>query len=159
MKKWLLALLVGFLWCGLSIAAVNINTATKEELMSLKGIGEKGAQDIIDYRSQNGPFKTIDDLEKVPGIGPGTMKQLRGQITTTGSTVINKSAGVTKTRVSRSKPAKKIEAKKSEVSTGEALNNKNGYWTVTNDRSKSDPKAKPAKKSEAKKSKDDKKWK
>jgi competence protein ComEA len=63
-------------------AVVNVNTATKEELTSLKGVGEKRAQEIINYRTKNGPFKTVDDLEKVPGIGPGIMKQIRSEVTT-----------------------------------------------------------------------------
>jgi len=71
MKKLLVVLVMWFAIYGVAIAAVNINTATKEELTSLKGIGEKRAQDIIDYRTKNGPFKSVDDLEKVPGIGPG----------------------------------------------------------------------------------------
>lgn len=90
MKKLLLVLVLWFAFAGAAIAAVNINTATKEELTSLKGIGEKKAQAIIDYRKKNGDFKSVDDLEKVEGIGPGTMKQLRSQLSVTGKTTIDK---------------------------------------------------------------------
>jgi competence protein ComEA len=104
------------LWAfsGIALSAVNINTATKEELTTLKGIGDKRAQDIIDYRKKHGPFKTVDDLEKVPGIGPGLMKQIRRQISVTGKTVIDKPADpATKTNPADSKiePAK-VEPKK-----------------------------------------------
>ena len=71
---------------------VNINTATKDELKALKGIGDTRAQDIIDYRKKNGDFKSIDDLEKVKGIGPGAMKQIRANISVTGDTVVPKKA-------------------------------------------------------------------
>ena len=71
---------------------VNINTATKDELKALKGIGDTRAQDIIDYRKKNGDFKSVDDLEKVKGIGPGAMKQIRANISVTGETVVPKKA-------------------------------------------------------------------
>jgi competence ComEA-like helix-hairpin-helix protein len=90
--KTVLAFVMWFALSVLAMAAVNINTATKEELTSIKGIGEKRAQDIIDYRTKNGNFKSVDDLERVPGIGPGLMKQIRPQLTTTGKTVIDQPA-------------------------------------------------------------------
>lgn len=71
---------------------VNINTASKEQLKALKGIGDTRAQDIIDYRKKNGDFKSVDELEKVKGIGPGSMKQIRANIAVSGNTVIPKTA-------------------------------------------------------------------
>src|SRR5436853_7943584 len=99
MKKLILALVMCLALSGIAAAAVNINTASKEELTSLKGVGEKRAQEIINYRTKNGPFKSVDDLEKVPGIGPGIMKQIRSEVTTTGKTTVDKpEAAATKTK-------------------------------------------------------------
>lgn len=86
MFKAFLAMLAWLLSASVALAAVNVNTATKEQLDALKGIGPTKAQAIIDYRTKNGPFKSIDDLEKVPGIGPATLKEIRGDVTLTGAT-------------------------------------------------------------------------
>ncbi|KPN72773.1 helix-hairpin-helix domain-containing protein, partial [Neisseria sp. 74A18] len=54
---------------ALSLAAVNINTATEEELKALPGIGPSKAAAIVAYRQHNGQFKSVDDLKNVKGIG------------------------------------------------------------------------------------------
>ncbi len=59
---------------------ININTADEATLTSLNGIGPAKAKEIIDYRQKNGPFKTVDDLVKVKGIGDKTVSQLRDQL-------------------------------------------------------------------------------
>jgi competence protein ComEA len=101
---------------GVATAAVNINTATKEELTAIKGVGEKRAQDIIDYRTKNGPFKSVDDLEKVPSVGPGLMKRIRSQISTGGSTTDKPAQKATKgkTTTLRATPPAKSEGLKSD---------------------------------------------
>jgi len=54
---------------GAPAAIVNLNTATLEQLDTLSGVGPSTAQKIVDYRTANGGFKTIDELKNVPGIG------------------------------------------------------------------------------------------
>ncbi|GAB4398578.1 MAG: hypothetical protein OHK003_21140 [Anaerolineales bacterium] len=61
---------------------ININTASREELDSLPGIGPTIAQRIIDYREENGPFQTIGDILNVSGIGPSTFENIKDLITT-----------------------------------------------------------------------------
>lgn len=63
---------------------VNINTATAEELATAKGIGDAKAEAIVAYREQNGPFKSVDDLTQVKGIGPQLLARLRPQVTVGG---------------------------------------------------------------------------
>lgn len=102
MKRWMGVVAVA-LWCvggGVSVAEekehkerpvrvkvdakdvkVNINEASKTELMKLAGIGAGSAQKIIDYREAHGPFKKAQDLEKVDGIGKGVLEKNSGRIT------------------------------------------------------------------------------
>lgn len=60
---------------------VNINTATKEELMKLSNIGESKAEKIIDYRTANGNFNSIEDIKKVSGIGDKLYDSIKENIT------------------------------------------------------------------------------
>jgi competence protein ComEA len=60
---------------------LSLATATAEELDELPGVGPVTAQTIIDYRSEHGPFRSVDDLDAVPGIGPTRVEQLRELVT------------------------------------------------------------------------------
>ena len=60
---------------------VNLNTATKEELMTLSGIGESRAEDIIRYREENGGFQNIEDIMKVSGIKDAAFQKIKDRIT------------------------------------------------------------------------------
>ncbi|QNO13585.1 helix-hairpin-helix domain-containing protein [Alkalicella caledoniensis] len=59
---------------------ININIATQQQLESLTGIGPAKATAIIQFREQNGPFKSIDDIQKVSGIGSATFSQIKDKI-------------------------------------------------------------------------------
>jgi competence protein ComEA len=81
MQKLLLALLVTI---GLSFnayAAVDLNTASKAELESLKGVGPAKADAIIEYRKKSGGFKSVNDLDNVPGFGEKTVEGLKKEVT------------------------------------------------------------------------------
>ncbi len=67
--------------CGIAPRAfaggIDINTADASALESLPGIGESKAAAIIQYRTDHGPFKTVDELDNVSGIGPSTLASIR----------------------------------------------------------------------------------
>lgn len=60
---------------------VNINTASKEQLMTLSGIGESRAEDIIQYREEYGGFQKIEDIMKVSGIKEAAFQKIKDSIT------------------------------------------------------------------------------
>ena len=64
-----------------STAVVNINTASAAELDALPGIGAKTAARIVEYRQKNGPFKKIEELMNVRGVGEKNFLKLKAQIT------------------------------------------------------------------------------
>jgi competence protein ComEA len=63
-----------------SDAVVNVNRATAEELSSLRGIGPVLAKNIVEYRRANGPFRSVDELLRVKGIGAKKLKGFRGRV-------------------------------------------------------------------------------
>src|SRR2546425_12322180 len=80
--------LLASLWIAVGIPrawgdepVVNINTASAAELGGLKGIGDAKAKVIVEYREKNGPFKSVDDLRRVHGIGDKLMEKLRPHVT------------------------------------------------------------------------------
>ncbi len=58
------------------LAEIDVNTATAEQLETIKGIGPKTAAKIIEFREQNGPFSSIQDVVKVKGIGEKTLQKM-----------------------------------------------------------------------------------
>ena len=64
-----------------ALRPVNLNTATAPELELLPGIGPALAARIVEDRDRKGPFKSVDDLDRVKGIGPETLRKLRGVAT------------------------------------------------------------------------------
>ena len=70
---------------GFNLAApagpININTATPQQLETLPGIGPTLAQRIVDYRTANGPFKSIEDVKNVKGIGDSLFEKIKDSIT------------------------------------------------------------------------------
>ncbi|MFH1208310.1 MAG: ComEA family DNA-binding protein [Candidatus Omnitrophota bacterium] len=64
-----------------STAMVNVNKATAEELIKVRGIGPVMAKRIIEHRDKNGMFKSIDDLTQVQGIGGNKLQRFKDQVT------------------------------------------------------------------------------
>jgi competence protein ComEA len=70
---------IGPVW-AVDAGKINLNKATVEELIQLKGIGQKYAERIVQFREKNGPFKKTEDLMNVPGIGPKIWEKNKDRI-------------------------------------------------------------------------------
>jgi len=64
-----------------AVEMVDINTASVEALMSVPGLGEVVAQRIVEFREKNGPYKSLDDLLKIQGIGEKSLAKMRQRLT------------------------------------------------------------------------------
>lgn len=110
MKKIIAIVAAFFATISLAFAQVNINSATKEQLDSLPGIGPVKAQAIVDYRAKNGNFKSLDDLKKVNGIGDKTFDGLKDKISLSGATKVEEKAAPAKKDAAPAAPAAKPAA-------------------------------------------------
>jgi competence protein ComEA len=82
LRKFLFVVLVSVPFVLAAAQTININTADKETLMAVKGVGEKRAEAIIAFREQNGPFKSVDDLLLVKGVGQAIVDDNRDTLST-----------------------------------------------------------------------------
>lgn len=80
MKKLVVTLIFLLFFATAAFAKININTATAEELTALPGIGQAKAEAIVKYREANGPFKTVDELGNVKGIGNKILENIKNEI-------------------------------------------------------------------------------
>lgn len=89
MKRILAGLVALLAVCNLAFSAVDLNSANQQQLETINGLGPSKAKAIVEYRSKNGAFKTIEDVMKVPGIKQGVFSQIKSEIT-----ISNKQAAV-----------------------------------------------------------------
>lgn len=80
MKKLLTVIAASLLFALPAFAAVDLNNATQSELETVNGIGPAKAKAIIEFRKKNGNFKSVDDLDKVPGFGKKTVDSVKKDI-------------------------------------------------------------------------------
>lgn len=113
MKKLHLALLLILFLATGAFAAIDINTAAKEELTSLAGIGPAKAEAIIKHRKAKGPFKSLDELKNVEGIGDKIFEKIKADVTV-GKAKSKAEGEAIPTKKSADKTAKKTADKKAE---------------------------------------------
>lgn len=99
MKKLLLVLFAWFAFTGLAFAGtpVDLNSANPAQLEAVTGIGPVKAKAIVEYRTKNGPFKSVDDLQKVTGFGKKSVDNLRSEVTVGGAKAADIKASDAKT--------------------------------------------------------------
>lgn len=121
MQQLIGRMILGFcLSLGMSAAAlaeiVNLNKADASAFQAnLKGIGAVKAKAIVDFRKDNGAFKSIDDLKKVPGIGEATFKKIKSDLSL--SKGVTTATAEQKKTLSKAKSSSKSTTKTTEKST------------------------------------------
>lgn len=86
MRVVLTVLLATFVYTSVPAAdLIDINVASQDELETINGVGPRKAQAIIEYRAKHGGFKSVDELDQVPGFGAKSIEKMRAQITVTGA--------------------------------------------------------------------------
>jgi competence protein ComEA len=96
MEAFMLRFMLAFalaLCSGVAVAAINLNTATKEELVALPGIGPAKAQAILDYRKAHGSFKSIEEVKDVKGIGAKRFEKLKSELSVAGASSAKATSG------------------------------------------------------------------
>ena len=111
LKKLFLAALAALSF-SFALAAVDLNTATVEQLSTFKGIKAKKATAIVEYRQKNGAFKSVDDLKNVPGFGQKTVDKLRSELTVGGAAPAAQSQSKVAPKPATPAPAPKADVAK-----------------------------------------------
>jgi len=119
---WFLSFVFAF---SVFAGRVNLNTATKEELQTLPGIGPKIAERIIKYRRAHGPFKSVKELMNIEGLGEGKIAKIRPLVTVRGGKTTYKS------KTAQSKKKAQTTAKKSKKNLKKAVNKKSAKASKT----------------------------
>ena len=84
MTKFLRTAILALVLSPLAVWAaepINLNTATADDLTALNGVGPAKAEAIIEYRTANGDFRSVDEIVNVPGIGEKSLEKWRDQLT------------------------------------------------------------------------------
>ncbi len=118
MKKIYFALLFILLFAAAAFAALDLNTATKEQLDGLPGIGPKKAEAIVQYRAEKGPFKSVEQLKEVSGIGEKIFQGIKNEVTV-GAAPAEKPAETVAVKPEAKAPAKMEEKKQPEAAAKE----------------------------------------
>jgi competence protein ComEA len=106
------------------VKKVNINQATAEQLANLPRVGAKAAQRVVDFRKAKGPFARTEDLMEVKGFGEKRFEQLRPYLTVSGATTLDQkvsSAGSRGGRVKAPKAPKKAASAKTASATSASV--------------------------------------